>query len=858
MSIIKFLSCPKRTFFLTFPVFLMILLFAMCTEGNENKKKIIVIESISINGGDQPLFLNSTVPMTAAILPENASNKEIEWSSDDEDVVIINNYGQATALSLGTAYITAAAKDDSGKSDTIAVSVIYAFSDNTEKPFRWTFQEKIPGWTNYSDGYKEMSTDSSYLNNMTLLGSNNKMRWLYGQTTSASGFSSSCIQTSAGSDNAFLRIDNVHGPFNIKFNYTNAVPSGTGTRYPVLHINGNKVKQGPLAATSNGTNAARILDYNYFQNDIVTVQLTSVGSFHLYDVILSDSLGIPVSNIIVNGDSDFSLKAGEMKQLTLSVIPDDAADKNVIWSSSDISVVTVNQTGLVTGVNTGNAVITAMSTDSSGVSGSVAVTLAFIPISNITITGGNFSLVEGNTKNLETVISPGDASNKIINWTSGNKSVVEVSVAGIVKAIAPGQTVITAAADDDSGKYDAVTVTVTASGGEMTPLEIFNSLKGQKVTTFGWADMANNGAGLSYANPANLTLIDDAAYPTAQAKYDAFINANFTSRPTIASNGVFSGGTINDDAKFIIISGDIDLSNGRINDNDKSFYEQFNSASPYARVNGDIILNLGSNTTIIGINNARIKFGGIRINNKSNVIIRNITFWDAHGSTANDTTKSGYSESKAGIDALVIQGTSNGVWVDHCLFTNGTCNDMIRNYNHDGALDIPRGKNVTVSWTEFTNYDKVMLVAGSDSADNAIAEDRQITLHHNYFHYTTQRMPRTRGTQMHVYNNYYNNIGVEGNNGSFMGPGWGAQFIVENNFFGSKRGDKNIEWFDTNPSLYPVKFYYSGNNHTSSSFWLRASDPKPWIPAYVYPLDNNADLPDMIPSRAGPSLVFNK
>jgi len=486
-----------------------------------------------------------------------------------------------------------------------------------------------------------------------------------------------------------------------------------------------------------------------------------------------------------------------------------------------------------------------------------------ILVEEITINGGDLTLKKGDTASLTVTVSPDNADNKSVTWNSSRKSVVTVDNSGQITAIALGNAIITAMAKDGSGVcsvgLNVTVMTQQEPGSSMTPQEIFTSLKGQKVTTNGWADQANSGAGLSYANPAALTLIDDASYPIAKDKYQAFINANITNANINNNTGVISGGTVSNDQKFIIISGDIDLSNGRINDIDKSFYDIFNTASPYGRVNGDIVLNIGSNTTIIGINNARIMFGGIRINNRTNVIIRNVIFYDAHGSTENDTSKPGYDQSKASIDALVVQGDSNGVWVDHCKFTDGTCNDMLRNYNHDGSFDIPKGKNITVSWCEFTNHDKVMLVAGSDNDANAVADDRQITLHHNYFHETTQRMPRTRGTQMHVYNNYYNNIGVSGNTGSFMGPGWGAEFIVENNYFSPKSG-KTIEWFDTNPSVYPVKFYYNDNNiaNSNASWWGRTSDPKPWMPAYQYTPDNNSELPTSIPTQAGPSLKFKK
>ena len=486
-------------------------------------------------------------------------------------------------------------------------------------------------------------------------------------------------------------------------------------------------------------------------------------------------------------------------------------------------------------------------------------------VTNITISNGDISLKEGANLKLNVTITPDNASNKNVTWSSSAPEIVAVNDEGIITTVAVGEADIIATAKDDSGVSGKVTITVIPPM-PMTALEIFESLKGQSVITNGWADIYDDGKGVSYANPESLILIDDETYPNPADKYMAFINAFFTNPPNINPNtGVISGGTLNDEHKFIILSGDVDLSDGRISDHNKSFYDQFHGpehTTPHGRVNGDIILNIGSNTTIIGINNARIMFGGIRINNRENIIIRNITFWDAHGSTSQNTQF--FSSSTASIDTLEVRGNSSGIWVDHCKFTNGLCSDLVRNYNHDGGFDIPQGKNITVSWNEFTNIDKVMLVAGSNDLTNPY--DRQITLHHKWFHGNTQRMPRTRGTQMHIYNNYYNNIGVPGNNGSFMGPGVGAQFIVQNNFFGSKLGNRNIEWFTGDPPPTPL-FHYSGNNIADDNYrWWgsdripagRPSDPMPWIPAYEYALDDNAVLPTLIPAKAGPTLVFEK
>jgi pectate lyase len=477
----------------------------------------------------------------------------------------------------------------------------------------------------------------------------------------------------------------------------------------------------------------------------------------------------------------------------------------------------------------------------------------------IQILGGNFSLAVGGSKQLQFSVLPATALDKQLKWASGNGAVASVS-SGFVSALGPGYADITATSVAVPGVSKTVRVTVTGSAGQSVQeraAQLFSDLKGKPVVTNGWADRANSGAGLSYTNPANFTLIDDVTYPADSQKLAAFKSA-------LAVTG----------ASFIILQGDVDLSEGKISDADHSYFDEFHPLT-HARVHGDITVNVTANTTIIGLDNARIKYGGVRINNITNVIIRNITFYDAHGSTEYDTSAPGRTDSKASIDALVVQGTSSGVWVDHCKFTDGVCNDLIRNYNHDGAFDIPAGKNITVSWCEFTNHDKVMLVAGSDALINPL--DRQITLHHNYFHDgVTQRMPRSRGTQMHVYNNYYNNIGVPSNAGYSLGPGVGSQFIVENNYFGNHTGQGGngiVKYFDISATPAAAtfsRFYQSGNipvltaDHCTfdgttekvKDFNAHLTEVKPWTIPYAYSPEDALALNVSIPAGAGTKLDY--
>lgn len=311
----------------------------------------------------------------------------------------------------------------------------------------------------------------------------------------------------------------------------------------------------------------------------------------------------------------------------------------------------------------------------------------------------------------------------------------------------------------------------------------------EKPVTNGFADMGK----LSYGK--KIVTIDDKSYPNPIDKRKAFTKAIASGSPAT-----------------IIVSGDIDLSDGKISDDDHSYFDKFDSGA-HKRVHDDIVYPVSSNKTILGKDNARIMFGGLSFLTGKNLIIRNVTFWDAHGSTEYSTeTKP---ESKASADALVIWDKKSplpsNIWIDHCTFTDGKCVDMQRNFNHDGSIDICGGKNITISYCEFTNHDKVLLVASGEKFKEP--EERQVTLHHNYFHNVTQRLPRSRGTQMHIYNNVYDDIGVPNNGGYMFGPGTGSMYIVENNYIGSHLAHI-VSYFDKSEESDKSfsRFYESGNS----------------------------------------------
>ena len=183
-------------------------------------------------------------------------------------------------------------------------------------------------------------------------------------------------------------------------------------------------------------------------------------------------------------------------------------------------------------------------------------------------------------------------------------------------------------------------------------------------------------------------------------------------------------------------------------------------------MDGDINLNsniaLPSNITIDARDKyVRIFGGGFTVYNKQNIIVANLIFKE--GPSGDDK------------DAVQVKGGQH-IWIHHCSFSN---------YD-DGLLDLTKGTtDVTVSWSKFSNHDKVLLISANDN-DTQDANTR-VTLHHNWFKETKQRHPRVRHAKVHAYNNYFDKWGSYG-----MGCSTNSECYSEANVFEPDDNFKSI------------------------------------------------------------------
>ena len=173
---------------------------------------------------------------------------------------------------------------------------------------------------------------------------------------------------------------------------------------------------------------------------------------------------VPVESVSLDKTS-LELTEGGTARLTATILPDNATNKNVTWSTSDASIATVTD-GVVTAVAPGTATIT-VTTEDVGKTATCAVTVAAatVPVTGVTLNKTSTSLYVGDTETLTATVAPDNATDRAVNWTSSNPSVATVEN-GVVTAVGAGTATITVTTqDNDYTASCTVTVSRYSSGG---------------------------------------------------------------------------------------------------------------------------------------------------------------------------------------------------------------------------------------------------------------------------------------------------------------------------------------------------------------------------------------------------------
>lgn len=146
----------------------------------------------------------------------------------------------------------------------------------------------------------------------------------------------------------------------------------------------------------------------------ITVKVTS-QLFSLTSEAVAITVTTGIDTIVISPNTA-NIPVGDTVTTNISIIPTSADNKTLVWSSSNPSVATVDDAGIITGVTSGNAVITAMSQDGSNVSGKVYVNVG-TPITSAQITMSTTSVYIGKPIQASIILNPDEPDSATTDFT---------------------------------------------------------------------------------------------------------------------------------------------------------------------------------------------------------------------------------------------------------------------------------------------------------------------------------------------------------------------------------------------------------------------------------------------------------
>ena len=171
---------------------------------------------------------------------------------------------------------------------------------------------------------------------------------------------------------------------------------------------------------------------------------------------------IKVQSLVFEEDYKNSIIGlGNTRQLQVTVLPEDASFKAVAWQSSDPSIASVSEDGLVTAVKEESVTITAISVDNPKITAECSVEAKYYHAESVKINvpEEQVRIEETKSTQLTAVVLPALASQKV-NWKSEDESVATVDNDGVITGVKSGRVQIIAMSDDDESKTDSYTVEI--------------------------------------------------------------------------------------------------------------------------------------------------------------------------------------------------------------------------------------------------------------------------------------------------------------------------------------------------------------------------------------------------------------
>ncbi|CDB69485.1 bacterial group 2 Ig-like protein [Eubacterium sp. CAG:252] len=528
---------------------------------NETQTPVVEVESVSLNKSEMTLTEGKSETLAATVTPENAENKSITWSSNNEAVATVDVNGTVTAKSAGTAVITATSTN--GKSAGCTVTVEKKQIPVTEVRLSESTVGIVEGST-----YKltatvlpENTTDSK---NVSWSSNNEAVATVdaNGTVTAKSAGTAVITATSTNGKSAgcTVTVEKKQIPVTeVRLSEsTVGIVEGSTYKLTATVLPENTTDSKSVSWSSSNSEVATV-DANGTvtakRAGTAVITATSTNGKTAGCTVTVSKKEIPITEISLD-KSSATLTEGETTTLVATVLPENTTyGKSVKWSSSNVAVATVDIMGKVTAKSAGTAIITA--TSENGKTASCTITVnkkdTNITITEVRLNKSTETLTEGDTTTLTATVLPENTTyGKSVKWSSSNVAVATVDIMGKVTAKSAGTAVITATSTN--GKSAGCTVTVEKKQIPVTEVRLSESTVGivegstYKLTATVLPENTTDSKSVSWSSSnSEVATVDANGTVTAKRAGTAVITATST-------NGKTAGCTVTVSKKEIPIT----------------------------------------------------------------------------------------------------------------------------------------------------------------------------------------------------------------------------------------------------------------------------------------------------------------
>lgn len=428
--------------------------------------KAVRVESVNLDRKDLALMVGESATLTATVFPSNATDKNVRWTSTNTSVVSAMD-GKVTALKVGSATVKVTTQDG-GRTASCRVTVkSKAVSVESVRLDKKDLTLTV--------GKSEVLTAMVSPSNAT----NRTVRWSSSDETVASAVNGRVMAFKPGSTTVTVTTEDggltASCQVTVKSNVVN-VENVSLSKTELTLTEGEIVTLTAVVSPSNATN--KNVSWHSSDESVATVsngRVTALKAGSAVITVTAEDGGktaicqVSVKPKIVNvqsvslNKSSITLTEGESTTLTAVVSPSNATNKNVRWSSSDASVASVVN-GKVTALKAGSSTIK-VTTEDGGLTAScqVVVKSKEIRVKSVSLNRETLALEPWERATLTATVSPSNATNKNVWWSSSDATIVSVDN-GRLYARKLGRTTITVTTED--GRHKASCQVVVENIGE--------------------------------------------------------------------------------------------------------------------------------------------------------------------------------------------------------------------------------------------------------------------------------------------------------------------------------------------------------------------------------------------------------